>query len=76
MKRIIGIIGGVLTAILMVSPASAESVNLSNDGNALAQEILGSGITISNVSYSGASVASGTFTDGVSSGIGMESGII
>ncbi|HQP11675.1 MAG TPA: choice-of-anchor L domain-containing protein [Candidatus Omnitrophota bacterium] len=76
MKRIIGIIGGVLTAALIVSPASALSVNLSNDGNALAQEILGSGITISNVTYTGASVASGTFTDGVSSGIGVESGII
>ncbi len=76
MKRGLGILGGLLAVALMVSPAMALTVNVTNDGNALAQEILGSGITISNVVYAGASVASGTFTGGVGSGIGMESGII
>ncbi|MFA5260364.1 MAG: choice-of-anchor L domain-containing protein [Candidatus Omnitrophota bacterium] len=76
MKRVLGIFCGLLTVILMVSPASALNVNVTDDGNALAQEILGSGITISNVTYTGANVASGTYTGGVSSGIGMESGII
>ena len=76
MKRGLGILGGLLAVALMVSPAMALTVNVTNDGNALAQEILGSGITISNVVYAGASVASGTFTGGVGSGIGMEAGII
>ena len=76
MKRVLGVLGGLLTVILMISPASALNVNVTDDGSALAQEILGSGITISNVTYNGANVASGTFTGGVSSGIGMESGII
>lgn len=40
--------------------------------------ILGSGITVvgGSVNYTGASGASGTFTDGLSSGIGIDTGII
>lgn len=63
-------------AIGLSGTASALIVNTSSDANLLASTILGSGITISNVTYSGAAVASGTFTDGLSSGIGIESGII
>ena len=48
----------------------------SNDGQVLANTIAGANIDISNVTYNGADVASGTFTDGFSAGIGIDEGII
>lgn len=56
--------------------AMAISVTSTSDGALLVNTILGSGVTVSNINYSGASGASGTFTDGLSSGIGIESGIV
>lgn len=65
----------VLGALLPFSgSALALTVTATNDGNLLASTILGSGITISNVSYTGTAASAGTFTGG--SVIGMESGII
>ncbi len=54
--------------------AMAITVATSNDANTLANTILGSGITISNATYTGDAGQSGTYGDG--SVIGMESGII
>jgi hypothetical protein len=51
-------------------------VTQTDDASTLANTLLGSGITISGESYTGAAVASGTFTGGLSAGIGIESGII
>ena len=65
-----------LSMLGFTSSASALVVNVTNDANPLSNAILGSGIPIHSPTYSGASGASGTFTDGLSSGIGMESGII
>lgn len=66
--------------VVMALPnkAMALSVTTTNDGSVLAGTILGGGVTITpgSISYSGAAGASGTFTDGVSSGLGIESGII
>lgn len=62
---------GVLTA-----PAHAINITTNSDGNQLVNNILGSGITVSNVKYNGAAGASGTFTGGLSSGIGIDKGII
>lgn len=62
--------------ILNAGSASALSVDVSNDGAALAGSILGAGITLSNVSYTGAESSSGFFTGGLNSGIGIESGIL
>lgn len=58
--------------------ARAISITPTNDGNTLTNTILGSGITVvpGSVNYSGANGASGTFTNGNSSGIGIDSGII
>ena len=61
---------------LVTAPAHAVNITTTNDANVLVNSILGSGITVSNVTYNGASVASGTFTDGLSSGIGINTGII
>jgi|LGVF01.1.fsa_nt_gb hypothetical protein len=56
----------------------ALSVTTTANGGDLVNTIVGTGITVdwSSVSYSGAAGASGTFTDGISSGIGIDEGII
>jgi hypothetical protein len=61
---------------LLTAPAHAVNITTTSDANELANKIVGSGITISNVTYNGASVASGTFTGGLASGIGIDQGII
>ncbi|MEA5580738.1 PEP-CTERM sorting domain-containing protein [Nodularia harveyana UHCC-0300] len=57
-------------------PAHALTVETNNDPNALINNILGGGINFSNPTYTGAANASGIFTNGLSSGIGIDSGII
>ncbi|MBN2375102.1 MAG: choice-of-anchor L domain-containing protein [Sedimentisphaerales bacterium] len=42
----------------------------------LAQSLVGSGVQISNASFTGANVAGGSFIGGLSEGIGIESGVI
>ncbi len=63
-------------ALLVASSANALVVTPEDSGTVLANTILGAGVSISNVNYNGASGASGTFTDGIASGIGIESGVI
>lgn len=65
-----------ISAVAFSSAASALVINPENDGTTLANTILGSGISISNVSYIGANGASGKFTDGNSSGIAIDKGIV
>jgi hypothetical protein len=71
----------VLVALLLVGVQSAFAgllVTPTNDASTLTNTILGSGITAVPGSplYTGAAGASGTFTGGVSAGIGIDSGII
>lgn len=55
----------------------ALSVTTTGDATTLTNVILGSGITlVGTPTYTGAAIASGTFTGGVASGIGIESGIL
>ncbi len=42
----------------------------------LVNSILGGGVTISNIVYTGAPIASGTFTGGINAGISIDQGII
>ncbi len=58
--------------------AQAISITPNNNGNELVNEILGTGITVDldSITYTGANGASGIFTDGLSSGIGIDRGII
>ncbi|HSA06417.1 MAG TPA: choice-of-anchor L domain-containing protein [Candidatus Gastranaerophilales bacterium] len=58
------------------TPAHALSVTQNNDANALASLLGGSGITISNALATGNQAAFGVFTDGLSSGLDFNSGII
>ena len=67
----------ILGALISLASANAMAITVTttDDANTLANEILGSGITIVGpVSYIGETTQSGTFTDG--SVIGIESGII
>jgi len=60
-----------------IAPAAqAISITPTDDPNALINEILGAGISVTNITYTGASGASGLFTDGASSGLGFDKGII
>ncbi len=75
----IGFIGSAFAAgaaLLVAGQASALVINTTSNADTLAGVILGSGISISNVSYNGAAGAAGTFTDGLNSGLGIDSGII
>jgi hypothetical protein len=66
-----------VTSILgLTGNAMALNITPMDSGQNLAQAILGTGITISNVTYTGALNASGYFSDGMASGLDMESGII
>ncbi|GKU08079.1 hypothetical protein FLAG1_10302 [Fusarium langsethiae] len=53
----------IVLAVLLPS-SNAFSVATTNDANTLAAAIFGQGITITQASFSGASVSSGTFADG------------
>ncbi|MDY7002483.1 MAG: choice-of-anchor L domain-containing protein, partial [Cyanobacteriota bacterium] len=65
-------------ALSATTAAQAISITPTNNGNDLVNQILHTGITIApdSINYIGASGASGIFTDGLSSGIGIDSGII
>lgn len=65
-----------ISTMLLSSAASALVISPENDGTTLANTILGSGISISNVNYTGANGASGKFTDGNSAGIAIDKGIV
>ena len=68
------------TLFFLGTTASVKAINIvpSSDGQTLVNNIAGKGINIvpGSVSYTGAGCASGTFTDGFISGIGIDSGII
>ncbi|NET44245.1 choice-of-anchor L family PEP-CTERM protein [Okeania sp. SIO2B3] len=70
--------GTAFVALSATTVAQAISITPTSNGDDLLKEILGSGITIvpHSINYTGASGASGTFTNGLSSGIGIDTGII
>lgn len=75
-KLLAGLICLAVGVLALPTNALAISVTPTNDASTLANTILGSGITASNFVYTGGDIASGTFTGGAASGIGIESGII
>ena len=78
MKRFLVICLVCLSLVAFSGTAMAISVTPTNDANVLVNTILGSGITVSNITYNGVltigPTPGGTFTDG--SVIGIESGIL
>ena len=69
---------GVLATMAVAAPASALTVTTTSDANVLTNTILGPGITIVGTpTYSANTTGgSGTFSGGLGSGIGINSGII
>jgi hypothetical protein len=68
-----------LAAILVLSfssPAFSIVITSFDNANAMAQSLGGQGITILGASYTGSSAASGYFSGGTDSGIGIDSGIL
>lgn len=67
-----------LTLALGSAGASALTITPTSSGEVLAETILGAGITIdpTSISYTGAANQAGVFTNGLTSGIGIDSGII
>lgn len=66
-----------LLGLGLVSPTQAAVlVSPTNDANTLSDSISGSGITITDTDYIGFATASGTFSNGSSAGIGIDTGII
>lgn len=69
-------IAGLIAGLGFSVSASALVVTTTDDATLLSNSIIGSGVNIISANYSGGSFASGTFSDGLSSGLGMDSGII
>ncbi len=74
MKKLF-VLGGLLA---VATNSHALVVTTVSDGNVLAGNIAGSGVTIdsASINYIGASTQGGVFTGGITSGIGIESGIL
>lgn len=66
----------VLGAVTLSGNASALTVAASTDATAMANALVGSGITVSNATLTGASTQQGSFSGGTASGIGVDSGIM
>lgn len=72
MKKII-----LVALLFLASNVSAIVVSTTNDASLLANNIKGTGITISNARFSGATAsAAGIFTGGNASNLGFDSGIV
>ena len=74
MKKLF-VLGGLLA---VATNSHALVVTTVSDGNVLAGNIAGSGVTIdsASINYIGANTQGGVFTGGIASGIGIESGIL
>lgn len=59
-----------------VASAATMTITTTNDPTTLSNALAGSGVTISNATYSGPATASGTFTGGTNAGLGINSGIV
>jgi hypothetical protein len=78
MYRKVAVLVSYLLILLPAHPSLAVSTTNLNSTTplALAQMLAGPGITVSNVTFTGANVAGGSFTGGIADGIGIASGVI
>ncbi len=67
---------GALPAASASAQLTTESLSATLTAQDLANSLVGSGVTVSNVTYTGADVAAGTFAGGGGGIIGFDSGII
>lgn len=77
-RRMVSMVCGAAAALLLGAGGSAMALSVSpmTTGTDLANAIVGSGITVSNVTYTGATAASGFFSGGLASGLGIDTGIL
>lgn len=77
-KAHMGIAAGLLLGALSggVASATTMTVTTTNDAAMLSGGLAGSGVVISNATYTGAAGAAGTFTGGTNAGLGIDSGIV
>lgn len=76
-KTKVWLVAAAFCVIFIPVKSYAITVTTTGDANTLASTILGSGISlVGSATYTGAAVASGTFTGGLASGIGIDSGIL
>lgn len=68
--------GSFIAAMSLSNASHALLVSPENNGVNLANTILGSGISISNVAYTGAAGASGVFSGGAASGLDIDKGVV
>jgi hypothetical protein len=83
MKKVLGYVSqasilGITFTLGLVSNTNAMTIKPENDGNKLANAIVGEGITVTpgSIDYMGASGAAGFFENGMDSGIGIDKGIV
>lgn len=76
MKKTLTTLALGLAAAVAASPASAMTITSMDNATGLATALGGSGVTISNATYTGANVASGYFSGGTAAGIGIDTGIV
>jgi hypothetical protein len=68
--------GALLAGLVLSASSQALIITSENNGTTIANTIAGAGITVSNVSYTGAAGASGKFIGGNSSGLGIDTGVV
>src|SRR4030095_595527 len=73
-----GVLSGSILTLLSAIPALAvTTTDLSSiTPQQLAQLLAGPGVTVSNVTFTGATVAGGSFSGGLADGLGIDSGVI
>ena len=72
-KKILAVLGSLLA--ILPAMAQLQVINSSN-AQALAQSLVGTGVTISNVSMTGAPISTGFFVNFGSTQLGLDSGIV
>ena len=76
MKKFLLILCALMLVVGFSAPSFSMTITPFDSAANLAQSLVGSGVTISNINYTGATTASGYFTGGTAAGIGIESGIV
>ena len=75
-KLLVGLAIISIVTFSMIATASALNITAMDSAESFAQALVGSGVAISNVSYTGVNTASGYFTGGTAAGLGFDSGIV
>jgi len=74
---LVGLVGLIFAGTFAMSNnALALNITAMDSAINLGQSIVGSGVSISNANYTGATGASGYFTGGIAAGLGFDSGIV